>query len=105
MYSMIQKTDTLADAGLEQEEVESMDLEAAQEMIVQLQASLQAREMQLERKMEEVASVQDTMQQVMVSLLSRKHPLYSVFALQIRCVRTSSGCRSTYHELRHCTIP
>jgi len=105
VYSMIQKTDTLADAGLEQEEVESMDLEAAQMMIVQLQASLQAREMQLERKMEEVASVQDTMQQVMVSLPSRKHPLYSVFALQIMCARTSSQCGSTYHELRHCTVP
>ncbi len=67
---MIQKDNTLAYTGLEQEVVKSMDLEAAQKMIAQLQASLQAREMQLERKMEEVASVQDTMQQVMVSLLS-----------------------------------
>ena len=44
----------------------SLDLETAKQLVVQLRASLQARELQLERKQEEVASMQDTMQQVMV---------------------------------------
>jgi capsid protein len=43
-----------------------LDLEAARQLILQLQASLEARERQLERKMEEVANMQDATQQVMV---------------------------------------
>ena len=53
-----------------------MDLEAARQLIIKLQASLEARELQLERKLEEVASMQDTTQQVMVSLpqlMRRRH--------------------------------
>ena len=52
--------------GLRGTELESLDLEAARQLIVQLQASLEARERQLERKMVEVANMQDAMQQVMV---------------------------------------
>ena len=49
----------------------SLDLEAAKQLVVQLRASLQARELQLERKQEEVASMQDTTQQIMVRLARR----------------------------------
>ncbi len=55
--------------------LEQLDLEAAQKLIVQLKASLQARELQLERNMEEVASVRGNMEQVMVSLLPARRPL------------------------------
>ena len=54
--------------GGESKDVASLDLEAAQQLVVQLRASLQARELQLERKQEEVASMQDATQQVMVRL-------------------------------------
>ena len=57
--------------GGESKDVASLDLEAAKQLIIQLQASLQARELQLERKQEEVASMQDTTQQVMVSVACR----------------------------------
>ena len=57
--------------GVESKDVASLDLKAAQQLVVQLQASLQARELQLERKQEEVASMQDTTQQVMVRLARR----------------------------------
>ena len=60
--------DSVGCADVQQTRIDSLDLEAAQKLIVQLKASLQARELQLERNMQEVASLQDTMQQVMVSL-------------------------------------
>ncbi len=68
----------MACAGLQQKEVEQPDLEAAQTLIVQLKASLQARELQLERNMEEVASVRGNMEQVMVSLLPEQRPLQTM---------------------------
>ena len=55
-------------SGGESKDVASLDLEAAQQLVVQLRASLQARELQLERKQEKVASMQDATQQVMVRL-------------------------------------
>ena len=54
--------------GVDSKDVASLDLETAKQLIAQLRASLQARELQLERKQEEVASMQDTTQQVMVRL-------------------------------------
>lgn len=62
------QSDSVAYADVQPKRIDSLDLEAAQQLIVQLKASLQARELQLERNMQEVASLQDTMQQVMVSL-------------------------------------
>ena len=43
-----------------------MPLEEVQAWAVQLQATLQAREVQLERKFEEVANMHDVTQQLMV---------------------------------------
>ena len=67
------KSSLAAHAGLKQEDVKALDLVAARQLILQLKASLQARELQLERNMEEVASVRGNMEQVMVSQLSAQH--------------------------------
>ena len=55
-------------AGCNTKDILSLDLEAARQLVIQLRASLQARELQLERKQEEVAGMQDTTQQIMVRL-------------------------------------
>lgn len=63
-----------------------MDLEAARQLIIKLQASLEARELQLERKLEEVASMQDTTQQVMVSLPQLMRRQHSAECIHMRPV-------------------
>ena len=52
--------------GKSEEEIRLMPLEEVQAWAVQLQATLQAREVQLERKFEEVANMHDVTQQLMV---------------------------------------
>lgn len=55
-------------------DVAALDLDAARALAAELQAALQAREVQLERKFQEVASMQDLTQQLMVRPTSSSLP-------------------------------
>lgn len=57
-------------AGAHAADVNNLGLEEARSQVVELQAALRAREVQLERKFEEVASMQELTQQLMVSCTS-----------------------------------
>lgn len=53
----------------EESEVEGMSKEAVWQMVQQLQAGLQAREKQLERQGQQLASMQEVQHQLQVTLL------------------------------------
>ena len=97
------KSALAAHAGLKQEEIKSLDLEAAQKLITQLKASLQARELQLERNMEEVASVRGNMEQVMVSQLSAlRRPAHLVMIPIMRSAQ-ANGTPEIHCKRAQCT--